>query len=84
MSFTPTEPLFGQQRYLRNTGQSGGTAGMDIRVDGVWRDYTGARVRVAVIDDGVFYEHSDLTANYDTAADFNSVTGETDFRCDAR
>jgi subtilisin-like proprotein convertase family protein len=51
---------------------------MDIRVDGAWRDYTGSGVRVAVIDDGVFYEHPDLAANYDTAADFNSVTGEAD------
>lgn len=78
MSFTPTEPLFGGQWYLRNTGQSGGTAGMDIRVDGAWRDYTGAGVRVAVIDDGVFYDHPDLAANYDKSADFNSVTGEAD------
>ena len=76
MSFTPTEPLFGGQWYLRNTGQSGGTAGMDIRVDGAWRDYTGAGVRVAVIDDGVFYDHPDLAANYDKSADFNSVTGQ--------
>lgn len=74
MSYTPTDPLFGEQWYLRNTGQSGGTAGMDIRIDGAWRDYTGDGVRIVVIDDGAFYAHQDLAANYDASVDFNFVT----------
>lgn len=78
MSYTPTDPLFGDQWYLRNTGQSGGTAGMDIRVDGAWRDYTGEGVTVVVIDDGAFYEHQDLPANYDAGVDYNFASGIDD------
>ncbi|MEQ9330006.1 S8 family serine peptidase [Thalassobaculum sp.] len=78
MSFTPTDPLFEDQWYLRNTGQSGGTAGMDIRVDGAWSDYTGDGVRIVVIDDGVFHYHPDIEANYDASTDLNFVSGVTD------
>ncbi|WP_189987513.1 S8 family serine peptidase, partial [Thalassobaculum fulvum] len=78
MSLAVVEPLFDQQWYLKNTGQSGGTAGMDVRVDGAWTDYTGVGVRVVVIDDGVFYDHPDLAANYDTSVDRNFVTGADD------
>jgi subtilisin-like proprotein convertase family protein len=78
VAFTPTEPLFGDQWYLRNTGQSGGTAGMDVRIDGAWTDYTGDGIRVVVIDDGVFHDHPDLTANYDPSVDRNFVTGAAD------
>lgn len=78
MGFTPSDTLFGQQWYLRNTGQSGGTAGMDIRIDGAWLDYTGVGVRVAVIDDGVFYQHPDLAPTYDLESDGNFDTGEPD------
>ena len=41
--FIPTDSLFVNQWHLNNTGQSGGTAGVDINVTGVWDDYTGAR-----------------------------------------
>jgi len=78
MTFTPSDPLFADQWYLRNTGQSGGTAGMDVRVDGAWTDYTGAGVRIVVIDDGVFHDHPDLAGNYDSAVDRNFVSGADD------
>src|SRR3546814_1341453 len=78
MGFTPSDALFAQQWYLRNLGQSGGTAGMDIRIDGAWLDYTGSGVRIAVIDDGVFYLHPDLAPTYDPDIDFNFSSGEPD------
>ncbi|GHD42050.1 hypothetical protein GCM10017083_06600 [Thalassobaculum fulvum] len=78
MTFTPSDPLFGDQWYLRNTGQSGGTAGMDIRVDGAWTDYTGDGVRVVVVDDGAFHQHQDLAGNYDASVDYNFVTNVDD------
>lgn len=78
MTFTPSDTLFAQQWYLRNAGQSGGTAGMDIRIDGAWLDYTGRGVSVAVLDDGVFYQHPDLAPNYDQSIDHNFVSGEPD------
>ena len=78
MTSIPSDPLFGDQWYLHNTGQSGGTVGQDIRVLGAWPDYTGAGIRITVIDDGVRYTHPDLESNYDAENDHNAVTGETD------
>ncbi|RMF38789.1 MAG: hypothetical protein D6754_06795 [Alphaproteobacteria bacterium] len=65
--FTPTDPNFADQWHLNNTGQSGGVAGVDINVTGVWDDYTGKGVIVGVYDDGVEYDHHDLNDNYDTS-----------------
>ena len=65
----PTDTLFANQWHLRNTGQSGGTAGIDLDVVSVWDDYTGAGIRVAVIDDGFDFTHADLAPNYIIAAD---------------
>ena len=54
------DPLFGQQYYLKNTGQTGGTSGIDINVESAWCISKGTNVRVAVIDDGV-ESHEELT-----------------------
>ncbi|SDG10717.1 S8 family serine peptidase [Thalassobaculum litoreum] len=78
MTVIPSDPLFGDQWYLHNTGQSGGTVGQDIRVLGAWPDYTGEGIRIAVIDDGVRYTHPDLSGTYDAENDHNIVTGEGD------
>ena len=78
MTAIPSDPLFADQWYLLNTGQSGGTAGQDIRILGAWPDYTGAGIRITVIDDGVRYTHPDLSGNYDADSDGNVVTGEDD------
>lgn len=46
--------LYPDQYYLNNTGQFGGTAGIDINAPQAWNVTTGLHnVRVAVIDDGV-------------------------------
>ena len=63
----PSDTLFGNQWHLQNTGQSGGIAGVDLNVTGVWDDYTGAGVTVAVYDDSVQYTHHDLDDNYDAS-----------------
>src|SRR5262249_2373308 len=67
----PNDPLFPLQWYLKNTGQEGGTPGIDINVEKVWDDYNGAGVTVGVYDDGVETEgpnaQPDLVANYDPA-----------------
>lgn len=76
--FTPSDTLFPDQWYLRNTGQTGGTPGIDIRVDGIWPEYTGNGVKVAIIDDGIFSDHPDLSPNFDAAGQFNVVTGVAD------
>jgi subtilisin family serine protease len=62
----PTDSRFtdGTLWGLRNTGQSGGTAGVDINAVAAWNTTTGSpNVVVAVIDSGVRYTHQDLAAN---------------------
>ncbi|MCD6201208.1 MAG: S8 family serine peptidase, partial [Bacteroidales bacterium] len=49
-----TDPLYSEQYYLNNTGQFGGTPGIDINAPEAWGLTTGSSsIRVAVIDDGV-------------------------------
>ena len=46
--YMPSDGMVSSQWHLKNTGQSGGTAGIDINVSAVWDDYTGAGVSIAV------------------------------------
>ena len=57
----PTDPQYTNQYYLNNTGQSGGTAGIDIKAQGAWSRTLGCNIRVAVIDDGV-ENHDDIAS----------------------
>lgn len=60
----PNDPKFSQQWALRNTGQTGGTAGADINALNAWAVTTGSEgTIVAVIDTGVDAGHPDLSAN---------------------
>lgn len=65
--YMPTDGLVSSQWHLQNTGQTGGTAGIDINVSTVWNEYTGAGVSVGVYDDGVDFTHADLNDNYDAS-----------------
>ena len=53
------------------------TGDWGINADEVWGDYTGAGVRIAVMDDGFEYINSELIANYNTNIDFDT-TGAND------
>lgn len=61
--FVPNDPLYVDQWHLNNTGQGGGTPGLDVNVDGVWDNFRGAGVVIGVVDDGLQLTHPDLTAN---------------------
>jgi subtilisin family serine protease len=51
-----------------------------IRADGAWGEgVTGAGVRIAVVDTGIWYYHPDLYPNIDFSASASFVTGTTDF-----
>ena len=60
---SPTDSAFtdGLLWGLRNTGQNGGTAGIDLGAVAAWDTTTGSsNVIVAVIDTGIRYTHQDL------------------------
>ena len=60
----PNDPDFGDLWGLNNTGQSGGTADVDIDAPEAWNITTGdSDIVIGVIDSGVDYEHEDLAAN---------------------
>ncbi len=61
---TPSDPAFNSQWGLLNTGQSGGTAGVDVHAVPAWNVVTGSPgVVVAQIDTGVDYNNVDLYKN---------------------
>jgi len=65
LSDTPsTDPGFGDQWNLHNTGQSGGTVDADIDAPEAWDISTGSRtITVGLIDAGTQYTHPDLADN---------------------
>ncbi|MGH7725002.1 MAG: S8 family serine peptidase [Candidatus Eiseniibacteriota bacterium] len=61
---TPNDPRFPELYAMRNTGQTGGTAGADIRATNAWDLFTGdPNLLIGVIDTGIDYNHPDLAAN---------------------
>ena len=66
------DPLYGCQWHLnntgQNTGQAAGTPGEDINVEDVWAaGNLGAGINVAIVDNGLFYDHEDLRDNVNKA-----------------
>lgn len=55
-----SDPLYGEQYFLNNTGQFGARVNFDLSAPAAWSISTGSSsIKVAVIDDGVEY-HEDL------------------------
>ncbi len=62
--FVVNDPMYKDQWYLKNTGQDGGVAGLDINVEPVWKlGYLGQGINVAVVDAQIDREHPDLKPN---------------------
>lgn len=59
----PNDSLFGTQWHLLNTGQNGGTPGLDLEITNVWDSWRGSGVVVGVVDNGIEAIHPDLQAN---------------------
>src|SRR5262245_22834548 len=61
---TPNDARFSELYAMRNTGQTGGTPGADIKATSAWDIYTGdPNLLVGVIDTGIDYNHPDLVDN---------------------
>lgn len=66
------DTFFNDQWGLNNTGQLGGTTGIDINVENAWLETKGSpAIKVAVFDEGYELDHPDLQQNnigtgYDT------------------
>ncbi len=70
----PNDPIYGQQWHLKNTGQSGGTAGKDISIEGAWNIETGKpSVIVSVHDNAINEAHPDLAQNVAVGKSFNFI-----------
>ena len=72
-----SDPLFSEQWYLENTGQSafathGGVAGGDLQMNAAIRNgRNGDGVKLAVVDTGLEICHPDLAANIEEGKSFN-------------
>ncbi len=72
------DPLFVDQWHLVNAGQAGGTSGEDVHIANVWlAGFSGAGVRIAVVDDGLEIAHEDLASNVVFGKSHNYVDGST-------
>ncbi len=69
--WVPNDTLFPQQWHLRNTGQGGGTAGIDVNITNVWDTYRGSNVLIGIVDDGLQTTHTDLFENVNTTIDWD-------------
>lgn len=54
---------YNSQWALKNTGQNGGTAGIDINVESAWNITKGSGIKIAIYDHGFQQNHPDLAAN---------------------
>jgi len=66
LRYEPDDPYYesGDQWYLDNYGQNGGTSGIDLNTQGAWNEFTGNGIVIGVVDDGIDYDNPDLSPNF--------------------
>ncbi len=78
MSALFSDPLFGSQWPLVNTGLRGPTQRLDLNLLPAWQlGYNGAGVRVAINDDGIDLAHPDLAPNIELASVYDTSRDTT-------
>jgi subtilisin family serine protease/subtilisin-like proprotein convertase family protein len=68
-TWLPDDPFFNGQWHLQNSGQGGGTPGIDLNLVEAWNTYRGDGVAIGIIDDGMQTAHPDLFDNADRTID---------------
>ncbi len=77
LNYKSTNPLYPQQYYLKNTGQNGGTIGVDINIEPAWNITNGnSDIVVAVLDSGVDRNHEDMGSRVLTGYTIGNTSGE--------
>ena len=73
--YDPTDPAFanGSQWYLDDDV----THEASLNIKDVWDEYRGQGIKIAIVDDGIDYDHPDLAANSDPSLGGNFVTHQT-------
>ena len=76
--WTPNDPRFAEQWHYHNTGQQNGTIDKDIDLPEAWEIEKGnSDVIVAIIDDGIQYNHPDIAANMWSGIGYNFVNNSS-------
>jgi len=60
---TSNDPEYAKQYHLENTGQTGGTAGADVKANAAWQASRGKGVIVAIADTNIDITHPDIAPN---------------------
>ena len=76
--WTPNDTYFSQQWHLENTGQDNGVSGEDVNITGAWNSVRGTGVVIGVVDDGLEWDHEDLSANYESNLDYDYCNYDSD------
>ena len=69
--WTPNDPYFSDQWHLENTGQENGVSGEDVNITGAWNDVQGTGIVIGIVDDGLEWDHADLSTNYEPTLDYD-------------
>jgi uncharacterized repeat protein (TIGR01451 family) len=76
--FVPDDPFIPVLWHLINTGQEGGTPGVDVAVTNVWERYRGNGIVIGIIDGGMQTDHPDLSTNVVTGLGYDYIDGDPD------
>jgi subtilisin family serine protease len=71
-SALPTDPYFTNWQW----GLTNASTGIDVLK--AWQNYTGAGVKIGIVDDGIDYNHPDLNPNYLFNLDYDATNGGSD------
>jgi len=80
LRYEPNDPYYesGDQWYLDNEGQNAGLSGIDLNTQGAWNDYTGDGIVIGVVDDGIDYNHPDISPNFLSQYSYDYCGNDTD------